>query len=144
MERTVEKLEAMFQKAESDANYLSQKLDLDFENSEDIQANPVKMLQKLNDVKKEYSALVEEAASIQKAQQEAVLEFQNKISTTCQLLLQLQSKTGLQDGERPPELDELENILGIKFPSGSDDSASSQTDTTQSDSAKTVSDSQKK
>ena len=34
-----------------------------------LKTNPAKMMQKLNDVKKEYSTLVEEAASIQKAQQ---------------------------------------------------------------------------
>ena len=37
----------------------------------------MKMQQKLNDVKKEYSALVEEAASIQKAQQVLCSHYEN-------------------------------------------------------------------
>ncbi|XP_033747461.1 spindle and kinetochore-associated protein 2-like isoform X2 [Pecten maximus] len=118
MEQTVNSLESMFQKAESDLNYLSRKID--FELGQKNKANPAQLIEKISEIKKEYGDLVKEAASIQEAQKEAVEYFRTQLMAACQLLQALQQQTGKQDGERPEELDRLEAILGIKLPSSAD------------------------
>ncbi|XP_069135380.1 SKA complex subunit 2-like isoform X2 [Argopecten irradians] len=115
MEQTVNSLESMFQKAESDLNYLSRKID--FELGQKNKANPAQLIEKISEIKKEYGDLVKEATSIQEAQKEAVEYFKTQLMAACQLLQTLQTQTGKQDGERPEELDRLEAILGIKLPS---------------------------
>ncbi|OWF44919.1 spindle and kinetochore-associated protein 2-like [Mizuhopecten yessoensis] len=118
MEQTVNSLESMFQKAESDLTYLSRKID--FELGQKNKANPAQLIEKISEIKKEYGDLVKEAASIQEAQKEAVEYFRTQLMAACQLLQALQQQTGKQDGERPEELDRLEAILGIKLPSSAD------------------------
>lgn len=120
MEKNVEILESMFQKAESDLNYLTRKIEFEFDkDNEENKINPAKMLQKITDIKKEYGALVQEAAAIQQVQKEAAEYFKTQIQTVCKLLESLQQQTGKQDNDRPQELDKIEEILGIKIPSGS-------------------------
>ncbi|XP_060063690.1 spindle and kinetochore-associated protein 2-like [Ylistrum balloti] len=118
MEQTVNSLESMFQKAESDLNYLSRKID--FELGQKNKTNPAQLIEKISEIKKEYGDLVKEATSIQEAQKEAVEYFRTQLMAACQLLQTLQHQTGKQDGERPEELDRLEAILGIKLPSSAD------------------------
>ncbi|CAG2251324.1 unnamed protein product [Mytilus edulis] len=76
------------------------------------------MLQKIQDIKKEYGSLVKEAAAIQQVQKEAADYFKTQIQTVCKLLEDLQQKTGKSDNERPQELDKIEEILGVKIPTG--------------------------
>ncbi|XP_063448544.1 spindle and kinetochore-associated protein 2-like [Mytilus trossulus] len=119
MEKNVEILESMFQQAESDLNYLSRKIEFEFDkDNEENKVNPAKMLQKIQDIKKEYGSLVKEAAAIQQVQKEAADYFKTQIQTVCKLLEDLQQKTGKSDNERPQELDKIEEILGVKIPTG--------------------------
>ena len=123
-----------FQKAESDLNYLTRKIEFEIEkDTEENKVNPAKMLEKIKDIKKEYGALVQEAAAIQQVQKEAADYFKTQIQTVCKLLGSLQQQTGKSDGERPQELDKIEEILGIKIPTGCEnqqiDQASDQKET---------------
>ncbi|KAH3891411.1 spindle and kinetochore-associated protein 2-like [Dreissena polymorpha] len=118
MENAVNILEALFQKADSEVNSLSQKLKLEFENA-DLAVNPVEIRSKLDDTKKEYETLVKLAAEIQEAQKDAMLEFRGHLNDICQLLLTLQTKTGDLPSEKPEELCRLESFLGTTIPWGS-------------------------
>lgn len=142
MESKVEVLEAMFQKAESDLNFLSRKLDFEFDqNNEENKTNPSQMLQKIADVKKEFSSIVQEAAAIQEAQKEAVAQFQSQLMAACQLLQKIQEQGSLQSEEKPEELVKLEELLGVSFPHHQPDEAASdvnvQQENNQSDPANT-------
>lgn len=112
-------LEAKFQKAESDLNCLSRKLELKCRNGAqgDNRRNPTELLQKVESVKKEYKALVQEAAEIQKVQTEAMEYFRTQLPLAMELLQQLQVRTtsdgGDDDGEK---IDELVSRLGIPAP----------------------------
>ncbi|KAL3857368.1 hypothetical protein ACJMK2_012044 [Sinanodonta woodiana] len=133
MEKTVENLEAMFQKAESDINYLNRKLDFEFEQSVDAdERNPVRMLQRINDIKKEYSSVVKEAQDIQKAQKEAVEYFQTQLATTVSLLQKLQKNSNFPE-ENPEELRQLEEVLGLKLPISAASSATECSDLVETD-----------
>lgn len=142
MESKVEVLEAMFQKAESDLNFLSRKLDFEFDqNNEENKTNPSQMLQKIADVKKEFSSIVQEAAAIQEAQKEAVAQFQSQLMAACQLLQKIQEQGSLESKEKPEELVKLEELLGVSFPHHQPDEAASdvnvQHENNQSDPANT-------
>ncbi|KAL5015673.1 hypothetical protein ScPMuIL_005262 [Solemya velum] len=115
MERTVGTLEAMFQKAESDLNYLSRKLEFEFGNQDEdgTKVNPAKMMPKIAEIKKEYANLVTEAAAIQKAQMEAMDFFRCNLLSVCDVLQKLQQDTGKWNGEKPEELVKLEEMLGV-------------------------------
>ncbi|XP_048753481.1 spindle and kinetochore-associated protein 2-like isoform X3 [Ostrea edulis] len=117
MESKVEVLEAMFQKAESDLNFLSRRLDFEFDqNNEENKANPTQMLQKIADIKKEFSSIVQEATAIQETQKEAVAQFQSQLLAACQLLQKVQEQGNLQSEDKPEELVKLEELLGVSFP----------------------------
>lgn len=129
MENAVKSLEAMFQKADSDINRLSQRVKFELESNEDKQqTNPAELLEKIGQVKKEYASLVQQAADIQEAQKEAVGEFRGHLNDICQLLLTLQSKSGSQLTEKPEELCRLEHFLGSEFPWGPDSESSADID----------------
>ncbi|XP_078336002.1 SKA complex subunit 2-like isoform X2 [Crassostrea virginica] len=81
-----------------------------------MQTNPSQMLQKIADVKKEFSSIVQEAAAIQEAQKEAVVQFQSQLMAACQLLQKIQEQGSLQSEEKPEELVKLEELLGVTFP----------------------------
>ncbi|KAJ8312390.1 hypothetical protein KUTeg_009763 [Tegillarca granosa] len=94
MEQTVDTLEAMFQKANSDLNYLSRKIEFEFEQgNQENKGNPVKMLQKITDIKKEYANLVKEVAAIQEAQKEAVDFIKTQLVTLCELVQKAAEKS---------------------------------------------------
>ncbi|XP_056010336.1 spindle and kinetochore-associated protein 2-like isoform X5 [Ostrea edulis] len=117
MESKVEVLEAMFQKAESDLNFLSRRLDFEFDqNNEENKANPTQMLQKIADIKKEFSSIVQEATAIQETQKATVAQFQSQLLAACQLLQKVQEQGNLQSEDKPEELVKLEELLGVSFP----------------------------
>ncbi|XP_060571747.1 spindle and kinetochore-associated protein 2-like [Ruditapes philippinarum] len=121
MQKAAERVEAMFQKADSDVNSLSQRLKFEFENNEDLQqTNPAELLSKISDVKKEYSSLVQQVEAIQESQKEALGEFRGHLNDVCQLLLTLQTGTGMMPTEKPEELTKLEEFLGSELPWGQD------------------------
>ncbi|XP_013412161.1 spindle and kinetochore-associated protein 2 [Lingula anatina] len=119
MEAAVDKLEAMFQKADSDLNYISRKLDTEFaaDAEHSTQPNPAKMLEKIADIKKEYSVLVKEAEAIKDAQKEAVTFFQTQLMSACEALQRLQNQAGMEESEKSAELHNLESLLGVQLPS---------------------------
>lgn len=130
MEDATKMLEAKFQKAESDLNCLSRKLELKCQNGAqgDNRRNPTELLQKVESVKKEYKALVQEAAEIQKVQTEAMEYFRTQLPLAMELLQQLQLRTTSDgcddDGEK---IDELVSRLGIPAPTRLTSGSSSQT-----------------
>ncbi|PVD31736.1 hypothetical protein C0Q70_07154 [Pomacea canaliculata] len=120
MEAAAGLLEAQFQKAESDLNYLSRKLELRCQNyaEGDCRKNPMELLQKLKTVKDQYKSLVQEAAEIQKAQAEAMDYFRIQLPIVMQLLQEMQAQTQMQGGEGTrAKIEELQNLLGAELPS---------------------------
>lgn len=104
MEPAVDKLEALFHKADSDLNYISLRLETEFsqqfaENGQD-QLNPIKILQRITQAKTRFKHLSEQASWIQSQQQ----EIQNKLGTqmlACQDLLRHSQKcAGLTVSEK--------------------------------------------
>ncbi|XP_045173580.1 spindle and kinetochore-associated protein 2-like [Mercenaria mercenaria] len=126
MQKAAERVEAMFQKADSDVNSLSQRLKFEFENNEELQqTNPAELLSKISDVKKEYSSLVKQVEAIQESQKETLGEFRGHLNDVCQLLLTLQTNTGMMPAEKPEELCRLETFLGSELPWGQESVQSS-------------------
>ncbi|WAR03987.1 hypothetical protein MAR_010545, partial [Mya arenaria] len=115
MENAVANLEAL--KADSDVNNLSQRLKCEFEDNDET-VNPAALLPKLEEAKRDYAGLVQQAADIQHAQMEAMTEFRGHLNDVCQLLLTLQSKSGAEMTEKPAELCRLESFLGTSVPWG--------------------------
>ncbi|XP_038670555.1 spindle and kinetochore-associated protein 2 isoform X2 [Scyliorhinus canicula] len=97
MEAAVNKLEAMFQKAESDLDYIEHKLE--FEIAKNLpqntptQENPVKLLEQLRVIKSRYRELSVEADQIASEQKEAVDFIRSQLTTTLQLVQKLQEQT---------------------------------------------------
>jgi len=118
MEKAVDNLESMFDKAEADLNFLSRKLEFHTENEQGVESqhNPVRLLKKVEEVKTEYAAIVGDVTAIQKAQKEAADFFRSQLLSLTQMLGKLEGETGLS-----PELtestlnqfEELSDCLGI-------------------------------
>ncbi|KAK7490674.1 hypothetical protein BaRGS_00018091, partial [Batillaria attramentaria] len=108
-----------FQKAESDLNCLSRKLELRCQNSAqgDSRRNPTELLQKVEGVKKEYKALLREAAEIHKVQTETMDCFRKQLLMATQLLQELETRTST-DGcdDNKGKIAELASLLGIQLP----------------------------
>ncbi|KAI8515991.1 hypothetical protein Bbelb_068040 [Branchiostoma belcheri] len=95
------KRESVFQKTEDDIERVTRQLETDFalEKSEGQEQTtgqekdvPQEVLvQRLGQVKKEYSSLVREAEEVRKMQEEMSLFFQSKLMEACQMLQQLQT-----------------------------------------------------
>ena len=108
MESTVDKLEAKFQKAEAEIDFISRKLDSEFTGSqagdEKVKANPAQILQKLAEVKQQYAAIVQEAEAIKQAQQEAMNFFKGELTTLCDKLagVQMLVEPGQSSSEADP------------------------------------------
>ncbi|KAH9525451.1 hypothetical protein Btru_001466 [Bulinus truncatus] len=118
MEKAVESLESMFQKAEADIEYLTRKLDFQFQHDESLkdESNPIRLLKKIEEVKSEFSSIVQDMSEIQKAQKEATEYFQSQLLTLTKML----EKLGSQVGENPElaettlgQFEELSQLMGI-------------------------------
>ncbi|KAK7087488.1 SKA complex subunit 2-like [Littorina saxatilis] len=117
MEAASGMLEAKFQKAESDLNHLTRKLELRCQDSAqgDNRKNPLELLRKVNAVKDEYKALVRESAEIQKAQTEAMEFFRSQLPVALQALQQLQQAVGMGGTEEDKaKVEELQGLLGVQ------------------------------
>ncbi|XP_059139070.1 spindle and kinetochore-associated protein 2-like [Physella acuta] len=118
MEKAVDRLESLFQKAEADLNFISRKLDFQLENEQGVNTknNPVRLLKAIEEVKTEYSSLVEDMSAIQQAQKETVAFFRTQLLTMTQMLEKLENQTGVN-----PEMteatvsmfEELSQLMGI-------------------------------
>ncbi|XP_064620700.1 spindle and kinetochore-associated protein 2-like isoform X2 [Lineus longissimus] len=115
MEATVDKLELMFQKAESDLDGIGRKLDVEFSNDldEDLdQMNPAQMLERLRDVKKEYSEVIKEAEEIKNLQKNAAEFFREHLMQACEAVANIQLQTG-ENPEESEEYDQVAEQLGL-------------------------------
>ncbi|XP_064837913.1 spindle and kinetochore-associated protein 2-like [Oncorhynchus masou masou] len=117
METAVDKLEAMFQKAEADMDYMEKRLRLEFltnapENSA-AEENPVKLLENLSAIKVRHAALCTQVQEIAAEQKQSMDSIRAHLDTTVQLVQQLQQTA---DVEIPP-LTEMEqesaDFLGL-------------------------------
>ncbi|KAI0241850.1 Spindle and kinetochore-associated protein 2 [Lamellibrachia satsuma] len=110
----VDKLEAMFNKADADLDYLSRKLEFEVECKEENagQMNTSVLLRRIAEVKHEFAAIVKEVEAIKDAEKEAMDFFRGELVNVCQLLTNLQDRSGTQI-EKPEELTRMESLLGV-------------------------------
>ncbi|XP_041053505.1 spindle and kinetochore-associated protein 2 isoform X2 [Carcharodon carcharias] len=107
MEAAVNKLEAMFQKAESDLDYIEHKLEFEIvknlPQSTPTQENPVKLLEQLRVIKSHYHELSVEADQIASEQKEAVDFIRSHLATTLRLVQKLREQSDLKEPcAKPP------------------------------------------
>eukprot|EP00058_Branchiostoma_floridae_P014018 XP_002599506.1 hypothetical protein BRAFLDRAFT_80983 [Branchiostoma floridae] len=103
-----------FKKTEDDIERVTSRLEADFaleKSEEQDQAAGLEndvpqevLVQRLGEVKKEYSSLVREAEEVRKMQEEMSLFFQSQLMEACQMLQQLQTTPGPQHGGISAEL----------------------------------------
>ncbi|KAJ1185750.1 hypothetical protein NDU88_002537 [Pleurodeles waltl] len=100
MESAVNKLEAMFQKAESDLNYIEQKLEFEIRkrhpDSPPSQEDPVKLLEQLSAAKLRYKSLSAQLEKITVEQKESIASIQSTLANTMKMVQQLQQHTDLK------------------------------------------------
>ncbi|CAB1316512.1 unnamed protein product [Coregonus sp. 'balchen'] len=103
METAVDKLEAMFQKAEADMEYMEKRLRLEFLTSAPengaAEENPVKLLENLSAIKVRHAALCAQVQEIAAEQKQSMDSIRAHLDTTVQLVQQLQQTA---DVEIPP------------------------------------------
>ncbi|XP_047661213.1 spindle and kinetochore-associated protein 2 isoform X3 [Tachysurus fulvidraco] len=103
METAVDKLEAMFQKAEADIEYVEKRLKFDFmtsskENST-AEGNPVQLLESLAAVKARHAVLCVQMEEIAAEQKRSMDSIRSHLNTTVKLVEELQNTT---DTQTPP------------------------------------------
>lgn len=103
METAVNKLEAMFQKAEADLECMEKQLKFEFmtnvpENGS-AEENPVKLLENLSSIKVRHKALCAQMEEIAIEQKQSVESIKSYLNTTVQLVQELQQTA---DAEIPP------------------------------------------
>ncbi|XP_077338347.1 spindle and kinetochore-associated protein 2 isoform X2 [Lithobates pipiens] len=100
METAVNKLEALFQKAESDLDYIEQKLEFEIRKSlpdeSAAQENPTKLLEQLSGVKSRFKNLSAQLDKIATDQQKSVEGIQQTITNTLKIVQHLQQQTDSQ------------------------------------------------
>ncbi|XP_071946350.1 SKA complex subunit 2-like [Antedon mediterranea] len=119
MESAVNKVEALFQKAESDLDYMSRKLESEFADDNFAEKiNPPDLLARLHEVKKDYAAIIKETEELKKAQLEAAQFFQTQLLTVCQSMKKLE----VASGHELPELseDEQHTLHALGLPMNGD------------------------
>lgn len=120
LEVAVEKMEAMFRKADSNIDYLSRKLNDDFcqGTGEDAsELSPLEMKRRLQQVKKEFNSLQEDAESIKKTQEEMMNHLKSQLLVVSEAVGRLQSTTGVECESSLDQQAAIESLLGIKFQS---------------------------
>jgi len=118
MDKAIENIESMFNKADANLNFLTRKLEFQVENEKGIcaQQNPIKLLKKVEEVKSEFTEISKDVAAIQEAQKEAVDFFRSQLLALTQTLGQLETQTGCQPDlseETMNHIVELSEQLGI-------------------------------
>ncbi|XP_018102386.1 spindle and kinetochore-associated protein 2 isoform X2 [Xenopus laevis] len=111
-------LTVQFQKAESDLDYIEQKLEFEIRKSlpEDasVQENPVKLLEQLATVKLRFKTLSAQLETIAGDQQKSVDSIQATIGNTLKMVQHLQQQTDFQvspfSQEELHALQQLENL----------------------------------
>ncbi|GFN99429.1 spindle and kinetochore-associated protein 2-like [Plakobranchus ocellatus] len=118
MEKTVDQLELMFDKADTDLKHLTLRLErqLDLGKTKEGQ-NPVHLMKEIEGVKAEYTHLKQEIAGIQAAQKDAVDFLRSQLLSMSEMVQRLEA----QSGQKNPELEEssqsmaaeLSQLLGV-------------------------------
>lgn len=97
---TVDKLEAMFQKAEADIEYVEKRLKFDFmanaREAGSFEGNPVQLLENLSAIKARHSSLCAQVEEIAAEQKRSMDSIRAHLDTTVQLVQQLQSTADVQ------------------------------------------------
>ncbi|NP_001186604.1 SKA complex subunit 2 [Danio rerio] len=97
---TVDKLEAMFQKAEADIEYVEKRLKFDFMASAreagTFEGNPVELLENLSAIKARHAALCAQVEEIAAEQKRSMDSIRAHLDTTVQLVQQLQNTADVQ------------------------------------------------
>ncbi|XP_030601616.1 SKA complex subunit 2 isoform X2 [Archocentrus centrarchus] len=100
METTVEKLEAMFLKAEADLDYIEKRMKLDFitnaaENGCPAE-NPAMMLENLKTIKSKHSALCSQVKELTNAQKDTMDSIRNNLSSVMELIQHFEQTTDVE------------------------------------------------
>ncbi|KAI1903490.1 hypothetical protein AGOR_G00027730 [Albula goreensis] len=119
METAVNKLEAMFQKAEADLEYMEKQLKFEFmtnvpENGAPEQENPVKLLESLSTIKARHKALCAQVEEIAAEQKQSVESIRSYLNNTVQLVQELQLSADVQ--VPPLSEKELEAVETLGLP----------------------------
>ncbi|XP_033626979.1 spindle and kinetochore-associated protein 2-like [Asterias rubens] len=117
MENTVDKVEVLFRKAESDLEYMSRKLEDEFREQlgSNNQLNPCEMMQRLQRVKKEYNSLVQDAEGIKAMQSEMATYFKTQLQTACTAIKALQENAPqAQISDSSEQEAAVEAVLGLR------------------------------
>ncbi|ROL54266.1 Spindle and kinetochore-associated protein 2 [Anabarilius grahami] len=97
---TVDKLEAMFQKAEADIEYVEKRLKFDFmanaREAGSFEGNPVQLLENLTAIKARHAALCAQVEEITAEQKRSMDSIRAHLDTTVQLVEQLQNTADVQ------------------------------------------------
>ncbi|KAG7322737.1 hypothetical protein KOW79_014083 [Hemibagrus wyckioides] len=100
METAVDKLEAMFQKAEADIEYVEKRLKFDFMTSArengTAEGNPVQLLESLAAIKTRHAALCTQMEEIAAEQKRSMDSIRSHLNTTVKLVEELQNTTDTQ------------------------------------------------
>ncbi|KAF7701435.1 spindle and kinetochore-associated protein 2 [Silurus meridionalis] len=100
METAVDKLEAMFQKAEADIEYVEKRLKFDFMTSARengaAEGNPVQLLESLASIKARHAALCAQMEEIAAEQKRSMDSIRSHLNTTVKLVEELQNTTDMQ------------------------------------------------
>ncbi|KAA0704088.1 Spindle and kinetochore-associated protein 2 [Triplophysa tibetana] len=97
---TVDKLEAMFQKAEADIEYVEKRLKFDFvanaREAGSFEGNPVQLLENLSAIKARHASLCAQVEEIATEQKRSMDSIRAHLDTTVQLVQQLQNTADIQ------------------------------------------------
>ncbi|KAK2871028.1 hypothetical protein QQF64_002148 [Cirrhinus molitorella] len=112
---TVDKLEAMFQKAEADIEYVEKRLKFDFvanaREAGTFEGNPVQLLENLSAIKARHAALCAQVEEIAAEQKRSMDSIRAHLDTTVQLVQQLQNTADVQVPPLTEEEQEARDVL---------------------------------
>ncbi|XP_051540419.1 spindle and kinetochore-associated protein 2 isoform X1 [Myxocyprinus asiaticus] len=97
---TVDKLEAMFQKAEADIEYVEKRLKFDFmtnaREAGSFEGNPVQLLENLSAIRARHAALCSQVEEIAAEQKQSMDSIRAHLDNTVQLVQQLQNTADIE------------------------------------------------
>ncbi|GAB1602289.1 spindle and kinetochore-associated protein 2-like [Argonauta hians] len=114
IEKSVDLLESLFQKSESNLNHIERKLELQFQKDGlSKEENPVKLMKRVIALKKEYLEFVEEAKKLQEAQKDITDYYKEQVSRLLQLSARVDTKLDIPNRDPSVELQAVGQMLGI-------------------------------
>ncbi|XP_022101973.1 spindle and kinetochore-associated protein 2-like isoform X2 [Acanthaster planci] len=133
MANNVDKVEALFRKAESDLEYMSRKLEDEFRQQlgGNNQLNPSEMMQRLQRIKTEYNSLVQDAEGIKAMQSQMASYFRAQLQTACTAIKALQEKAPqAQITDSTEQEAVVDSILGLRLGEATDPHQGNETEET--------------